>query len=177
MFGREFVAGWLAMVVIGTGYLFGSSVGLTARVLVMTGYEKRVMWAKIGATAATIAGGAAMAPVFGIMGAAVATATGIVLVNAVTDFLVRRLLGSWPYNRQYLKPLAAGLLAAGWALLLRWALPLPDGLVAILVFGPTFLALFAALTVALGLSDSDRQSLMAFWAAVRRNIGIERSGA
>ena len=106
-----------------------------------------------------------------------ATATGIVVVNALTVFLVRRLLGSWPYNRQYLKPLAAGLLAAGGALLLRWALPLPDGLAAILVLGPTFLALFAALTVALGLSDSDRQFLMAFWAAVRRNIGIERSDA
>ncbi len=177
VFGGEFVAGWLAMVVIAAGYLFGSSVGLTARVLVMTGNEKKVMWAKIAATAATIAGGAAMAPVFGIMGAAVATATGIVLVNALTVFLVRRLLGVWPYNRHYLKPLAAGLLAAGGALLLRWALPLPDGLAAILVLGPTFLTLFAALIVALGLSDSDRQFLRAFWTAVRRNIGIGRAGA
>lgn len=35
------------MVVIASGYLFGSSVGLTARILVMTGHEKRVIWAKI----------------------------------------------------------------------------------------------------------------------------------
>jgi len=94
-------------------------------------------------------------------------------VNALTVFLVRRLLGTWPYNRHYLKPLAAGLVAVGGAVLLRWALPLPDGLAAILVLGPTVLALFAALTVALGLSD--RQFLMAFWVAVRRNTG--KSGA
>jgi len=171
VFGKEFVAGWLAMVVIAAGYLFGSSVGLTARVLVMTGNEKKVMWAKIAATTATIAGGAALAPVFGIMGAAVATATGIVVVNALTVFLVRRLMGSWPYNRQYLKPLAAGLLAVGGTLLLRWALPVPDGLPAVLVFGPAFLALFAALTASLGLSDSDRQFLTSLWAAVRRTAG------
>jgi len=171
VFGSQFVAGWLPMVVIAAGYLFGSSVGLTARVLVMTGHEKRVMWAKIAATAATIAGGAAMAPVFGIMGAAVATAAGLFLVNALTVVFVRRLLGSWPYNRQYLKPLVAGLLAAGGALLLRWALPVPDGLPAVLAFGPTFLALFAALTASLGLSDSDRQFLASLWAAVRRTAG------
>jgi len=35
------------MVVIAAGYLFGPSMGLTARILVMTGHEKRVMWAKI----------------------------------------------------------------------------------------------------------------------------------
>jgi len=44
------------MVVIAAGNLFGSSVGLTARILVMTGHEKRAMWAKIVAT--TIVGGA-----------------------------------------------------------------------------------------------------------------------
>jgi O-antigen/teichoic acid export membrane protein len=177
VFGTDFVAGWLAMVVIAAGYLFGSSVGLTARVLVMTGHEKRVMWAKVATTVVTIAAGAAMAPVFGIMGAAVATATGLFLVNALTVFFVRRLLGSWPFNWLYLKPLAAGLLAAGGASLSRWALPLPDGLPTILVIGPIFLALFAVLTVALGLGDSDRQFLLAFWSAVRRNTGIGRSGA
>jgi hypothetical protein len=45
------------------------------------------------------------------------------------------------------------------------------------VIGPIFLALFAVLTVALGLGDSDRQFLLAFWSAVRRNTGIGRSGA
>lgn len=171
VFGSEFVAGWLAMVVIAGGYLFGSSVGLTARVLMMTGHEKRVMWSKIGATTATLAGGAALTPVFGLMGAAVATAAGIFLVNSLTVFYVKRMLGEWPYNRYYLKPLAAGLLAAGATMLLRWALPLPDGLVAVLVLGPTFLAIFAALNVALGLSESDRQFLSPYWAMLRRTVG------
>jgi hypothetical protein len=42
------------------------------------------------------------------------------------------------------------------------------------VLGPTFLALFAVVIVALGLSDSDRQFLMAFWTAVRRVSGTGR---
>jgi hypothetical protein len=95
-------------------------------------------------------------------------------VNALTVFLVRRLPGSWPYNRLCLKSLAAGLLAALGVSLLRWALALPEGIVAALVLGPTFLALFAVVIVALGLSDRDRQLSMAFWTAVRRVSGTGR---
>jgi len=141
VFGNEFVAGWLAVAVIAAGYLVSSSVGLTAR-----------RWRPSSAS----------------WGAALATATGLSLVYALTVFLVRRLRGSWPYNRLYLKSLAAGLLAALGVSLLRWALALPEGVVAALVLGPTFLALFAVVIVALGLSDSDRQFSMAFWTAVRR---------
>jgi len=148
VFGNEFVAGWLAVAVIAAGYLVSSSAGLTAR-------RWRPSSTSWGA-------------------AALATATGLSLVNALTVFLVRRLRGSWPYNRLYLKSLAAGLLAALGVSLLRWALALPEGVVAALVLGPTFLALFAVVIVALGLSDSDRQFSMAFWTAVRRVSGTGR---
>jgi len=135
------------VVVIAAGCLFSSSVGLTAR-----------RWLPSSAS----------------WGAASATATGLFLVNALTVFLVRRLPGSWPYNRLYLKSLAAGLLLAalGVSLLKWWALP--EGIVAALVLGPAFLALFAVVIVALGLSDSDRQFSMAFWTAVRRVSGTGR---
>jgi hypothetical protein len=44
-----------------------------------------------------------------------------------------------------------------------------------LVLAPVFGAVFAALILALRLSESDRQFLGSFWAAVRRTTG--KSGA
>jgi hypothetical protein len=74
----------------------------------------------------------------------------------------------WPYSRQYLKPIMAGLLAAIAIFLVRDLLPLSTGLLAILVLAPLYLAGFTALLLGLGLSSSDRQFLRAIWMAVRR---------
>lgn len=168
VFGDQFVPGWPAMVVIAGAQLFGASVGLTGRVLAMTGRQKVVMRARLASAFTSLAAGVALIPLYGIIGAAVATAAGLVVANALTVLSVRRLLGVWPYSRQFLKPLVAGLLAVGGVLLARWALPLPEGFLAILVLAPMFMVLFVALIVALRLSESDRQFLRSFWTAVRR---------
>lgn len=168
VFGDEFVPGWPAMVLIAGAQLFNSSVGLTGRVLAMTGHQKIVMYSTVGATVAAVAASFALIPFYGLMGAAAATAIAIVLANVATLFAVRRLLGFWPYTRWYVKPIIAGVLAAPLAYLGKLALPVPPGALTILVLGPLFLLGFAALILALGLSPSDRQFLGAFWTAVRR---------
>ncbi|PLS83631.1 MAG: hypothetical protein CYG60_21605 [Actinobacteria bacterium] len=176
VFGEKFVSGWPAMVIIATAGLFGASVGLTGRVLAMTGHEKTVMWARLGSALLSVVVGVALIPTYGLIGAAVAAATGIFLVNALTLFYLRRLLGFWPYNNQYLKPLLSGTLALGGAMLVGWALPLPAGLPTIAVLAPTFVVLFAAGVLVLRLSESDRQFLRTVWAAIRRNT-VGRKGA
>lgn len=170
VFGAGFVPGWPVLTVIAFGYLFASSVGLTGRMLAMTGHERRLMWSRVVATAASLAAGAAAAPVFGLLGAAVAAAAGLILVNALTLFSVRRLLGFWPYDRLYFKPSVAAVLAAGGAWLAKLALGPPQGLVAVFTIGPLFLLLFAALIVALRLSESDRQFLGSYREAVGRKL-------
>ncbi len=169
VFGEGFVSAWPALIVISGAQLFSASVGLAGRVLVMTGHQMLVMWTRVGAAAASIAGGVALAPFYGIFGAAVGTAVGLVLANVVTLFFVERRLGFWPYGRQNLKPVAAALLAAGATLLARQALPLPGGIPALAVLGAVFMVVFVGTIVPLGLNDSDRRFLEAFWAAIRRN--------
>ena len=170
IFGEEFVVGWPVLIVVATAQLFSSSVGVAGRILTMTGNEKRAMWQRIIATAVALAGGAALVPLYGIIGAAVAAATGLVAVNALSLFAVRQLLGFWPYNRKYLKPLAAGFLASGALLAAQWTLQPSGGIVAIAVLSPIFLALFTAFNVALRLSESDQQLLGAVRSAMRLRI-------
>jgi O-antigen/teichoic acid export membrane protein len=170
VFGAEFVWGWPVIVLVAAAQLFNSSTGPTFRVLAMTGHQKIAMFAILGATAAAVVLNLVLIPVFGIFGAAVATAATTVLASAVTLFFVRRLLDLWPYSARYVKPVIAGLLAAASVYLAKLILPAYAGLPALLVFTPLFLAVFLALLVALGLSSSDRQFLASFWAAVRRNV-------
>ena len=170
VFGEEFVSGWPVIVVIAAAQLFSSSVGPTVRILAMTGYQRVVMFVTLGSAAAAVILNLLLVPVFGMFGAAAATAAAMVLVNAMTLLYVRRFLGFWPYSAQYAKPVVAGLLAAVSVYLVRVLLPVEEGSIALLVFAPLFLAVFVALLVALGLSPSDRQFLASFWAAVRRSV-------
>jgi O-antigen/teichoic acid export membrane protein len=171
IFGSTFVAGWPVLVLIAIAHTFSSSVGPTNRILAMTGRQNIFMVAILSSTAVSLASSVPLVYLYGAVGAAVATAAGIVLFNVVSVLLVRRLLGVWPYNSQYLKPLAAGSLGAAVVLLARLVLTLPEGLPAILVFSPLFLLAYAALPLTLGLDANDRQFLESIWAAVRRRIG------
>lgn len=178
--GPEFVPGWVVLVVVAAAQLFNSSVGPTQRVLAMTRHQKVLMAATAGSALVGVAASFALIPGYGILGAAAATATAIVLMNAITLLSVRRLLGFWPYDRRYAKPIAAGVLAAAAVYLVGLAAPVPGGIQALLVFAPLFLVFYAGLLVLLGLGKSDRQLLAALWAPARRaarRIAGRRAGA
>ncbi len=172
VFGKEFVPGWTALITIAAAQLFSSSVGLTARLLAMTGHQKVVVVATVGSTVVGVAVTIALVPSYGFQGAAAATAAAVVSSNIITLLSVRRFMGFWPYDNRYLRPLAAGILAVSGAYALKLALPLPAGIPNILVLTPVFLAGYFALLFAFGLSPSDRQLLDTLRAAARRKTGL-----
>ncbi len=169
-FGEDFVVGWPVIVIVAAAQLFNSSVGPTARVLAMTGRQRMVMIATVSSAIVAVIANLLLVPSYGIFGAAVATATALVVSNTLSLFFVRRFLGFWPYERRYVKPLAAGAAACGAVYVARFALPGYEGLQALALFTPLFLATFFVVLVLIGLSPSDRQFLSSFWLAVRRNL-------
>jgi len=171
IFGSEFVAGWPVLVLIAIGLMFSSSVGPTNRVLAMTGHQKIFMTAILSSTVVTLTSSVPLVYLYGAVGAGIATAAGIVVFNVASVLFVRRLLGVWPYNIRYLKPLAAGGLGVAVVLLARLLLTPPEGVPAILVFSPLFLIAYVALNLTLGLDANDKQFLGSIWAAVRRKLG------
>jgi O-antigen/teichoic acid export membrane protein len=170
VFGPEFVVGWPVMVMFSGAQLYSSSVGPTNRVLAMTGNQRIFLLVILVSTVVSLAGSVALVPRYGAMGAAVATVTAVVLFNTASVLFVRRLLGVWPYNRQYLKPILAGGLAAAVVLIVRPVLSLPQGPYAILVLGPLFMLGYTASMLALGLNRTDKQFLRSVWAALGRNV-------
>ncbi len=168
VFGDQFIVGWSAMVISAGGWLFAASIGATNRVLLMTGHQRVYMFAMVAAAVTGIVASFALVPILGILGAALSDAGTTVLANTITLIAVRRKMNLWPYTRQYLKPLIASMLAAAATLLVKIFVPLPEGILSILLIAPLFAAIFGVTLVSLGLYPSDRQLLSTVWVAVRQ---------
>jgi O-antigen/teichoic acid export membrane protein len=165
LFGPGFEAGWPVLPIVAAAGLFASSVGPTARILAMTGHQKAVLLATVLSVLSAAALNALLVPPFGMIGASIATAAALVLANALTVYFVVVRLGLSPYSVLYVKPIAAGFLAAVAILGLRAFLPLAS-LSALLLYVPVFAAIFIAGLLMLGLSPSDRGFVDAFFAAL-----------
>jgi O-antigen/teichoic acid export membrane protein len=162
IFGRDFTAGWTALTIVAAAQLYSSSVGPTPRMLAMTGNQNVAMVATAAAAVTGLGASFGLVPGLGILGAALGLAAAIITENTATLVAVRRRLGFWPYNQGWLKPLAAGLLAAVAAYLAKLVLPLPGVLATITVVGAVFGLGYLALLLLFGLTDTDREFLGAF---------------
>jgi len=95
-FGAEFAAAYPALVVLCLGQLVNASFGSVGSLLNMTGYEKDTFQGIAIGAFVNVALNFALTPVWGIMGAAVATAVTLVVWNLVMWRKVRLRLGIEP---------------------------------------------------------------------------------
>ncbi|MDQ4107039.1 MAG: flippase, partial [Actinomycetota bacterium] len=166
--GEGFTAGWTALVLVAGAQLFSTSVGPAPRMLAMTGNQNVVMAATVVGASAGVAVCFALIPAYGLLGAAYGASAAIVTENVLTVAAVKRRIGYWAYSPQFLKPLAAGALAAGAVYLLKLAVPLSALMTTVAVVGGVFGALYLLLLLLFGLSDTDREFLRAFLDVARR---------
>jgi O-antigen/teichoic acid export membrane protein len=162
IFGADFTAGWTALIIVAAAQLYSSSVGPTPRMLAMTDNQNVAMVATAAAAITGVVVSLALVPGLGILGAALGMSAAIITENTATLVAVRRRLGFWPYNWAWLKPLAAGLIAAAAAYLAGLMLPLPGVLATIAVVGVVFGIGYLVLLMFFGLNDTDREFLGAF---------------
>ncbi len=162
IFGADFTAGWTALIIVAAAQLYSSSVGPTPRMLAMTDNQNVAMVATAAAAITGVVVSLALVPGLGILGAALGMSAAIITENTATLVAVRRRLGFWPYNWAWLKPLAAGLIAAAAAYLAGLMLPLPGVLATIAVVGVVFGIGYLVLLMLFGLNDTDREFLGAF---------------
>ena len=93
LFGPDFVAGYPVMVILAIGQLARASIGPAERVVNMLGQQRRCAFAYAVAFAFNIAACLLLAPVYGAIGAAMATAGAFVIESALLYMIARRGLG------------------------------------------------------------------------------------
>jgi O-antigen/teichoic acid export membrane protein len=95
-FGLEFSAGYWPLLIFGAGQLFSAGTGSVGLMLSMTGHERDTLWVALFSALANVILNFALIPLFGISGAATATATSILIRNVIMGVQVHRRLGLVP---------------------------------------------------------------------------------
>jgi len=101
VFGDDFEMGYLAVLILALGQLVNAVVGSVGALLNMTGLERDSLKGLVLASCFNVLGNLVLIPIYGINGAALATAGSVVILNVVLWSFVRKRLGinSFAFSR------------------------------------------------------------------------------
>jgi O-antigen/teichoic acid export membrane protein len=175
VFGEGFSGGATALSILALGQLVNVGTGTVAGVLAMIGRARMSVLNSVVFLGLSLVLDFLMIPPWGILGAAIANATSLAAVNVLRVIQIRQVLGIFPYDRRFLRPLGAGLI--GWAVALLLPLagldPLPRLALRVLVLGLVYLGALAAF----GIDPVDREVARAFRDRLRRQPVASRPAA
>lgn len=91
LFGSDYTVAATALTILAFGYLANGSVGLTSDFLKSSGHTKPIMYTTTAALITNIGLNILLIPIYGIMGAAIATASSIIALNLLNYLIVWKL--------------------------------------------------------------------------------------
>jgi O-antigen/teichoic acid export membrane protein len=156
IFGRDYVGGATALILLAWANLVNASAGICGVVIDMSGNTSLKLFNSVVVTVLSLGLSVLLIPTWGLVGAAVAALVAAIVVNLlrlVEVFFVFRLL---PYNLGFLKPILAGLVALIVAWAIRQSFATETDLFYTLINSILLLAIYAGVILALGLSQEDR---------------------
>jgi O-antigen/teichoic acid export membrane protein len=167
-FGHDFEAGWPILIIGTLGQLVNCGVGSVGYLLLMSGNQKRLMKVEIAMGVVMVVLSAALVPVWGMMGSAIAAAVVNVGMNAWNLIEVRRALGLSPYNRSYFGLLPPTIAVFAMTLVLkRYSIVFHHDWLAVGIALAMAYTLFALMIFIKGLNADDRLIASAIWLRVR----------
>ena len=104
LFGAEFTSGYGALVILLVGQLINSLAGPVGFLMTMTGHQKEVSFVTVICFLLNVLLNVALIPIWGMHGAAVATAVTIILFNLVLYILVQRHIHVDPTVLSFFRP-------------------------------------------------------------------------
>jgi O-antigen/teichoic acid export membrane protein len=157
VFGKSFAEGAPALVLMGLVNFVNVATGMCGTILDMTGHTRMKLVNSVVRVSVGILANFMLIPRYGITGAAMAALIHEVIANLLPLVEVWFLYRILPYSWAFLKPLAAGIAAAGVTLLVRAWLPAPDQLLSLFLQILSMLGVYALAIQLLGLSLEERQ--------------------
>ncbi len=173
VFGPEFMEGTPVVLVLTIGSFLNGATGTIGLMLQMSDYERVVLLDNVAVAVLNVGLNLWLIPIYGPLGAAIATAVSVTLINAVQVMQVRTRLGMTPFDADLLRPLAAGVVAgvAGWGTAAGVAYVISplwmfDAVAGIAMTG----LVYAGAMIAIGLPRADWTVL----APILRRTGLDR---
>lgn len=122
-FGSAYRDGQLALSILVVGFMLSQALGLTGNFLTSVGKTKAHMYISAGTMVINVAVNLALIPIYGILGAAIATALAQVFNNSVQLYVIFRQFGIHPFARNYIVPSAL----MGLSITALYLAPIPIG--------------------------------------------------
>jgi O-antigen/teichoic acid export membrane protein len=171
LFGKGFVPGAPALAILAVGQLVNVGTGTVAGVLAMIGRVKLSVLNALLFLGLSLALDVLLIPHWDLIGAAVASSTAVAAVNLLRLGQVRSILGILPYDRRFLRPVAAGVLSGA----LAWIIPYPrlDVLPRLMLEGFVLVLAYFGLLAMFGIDPVDREVAAALRARLRRRRSVE----
>ena len=111
MFGSEYISGAMVLSILAAGFFIDASTGPVSSIIQTFGRTKISMGCGFIGAGANFMLNFLLIPIYGITGAAIATASSYVLVNIVLLIFAYRIGRMQPYKMSYLKPLFASVIS------------------------------------------------------------------
>ncbi len=167
VFGDSFVAGSVALTIMAFGFLSTAAAGICGVIINMTGRTWLSMINSIGVLALTVALNLLLVPSMGVVGAAIAVAGTSIALNLARLLEVFALFRLSPYNKDFLKPILAGLGALAVTIALSRLLLTRPSLAHLAVNLAVLFVTYVVLILVLGLSREDRMVLERLYSRLR----------
>ncbi len=178
IFGHDFEAGWIVLVIGTIGQLVNSAVGSSGTMLYMTGHQRYLIRIQAAMALMIIVLNILLVPRWGIVGAISVAALANVAANLGYLLVVRRTLHLVPYNSSYFRLLLPGVAMLLTLFVVRetvssvWPAWLTAGAALLLAY-----LVFCGIVLAFGLDSDDRLIAQAIWGRVHGVISKTEENA
>lgn len=156
IFGEEFSSGALVLIIVSIGTLINASTGICSAMIVMTGHSRISLINSLIVISLSVILNLLLIPLWGIIGAAVAAALSMAIISIIRLIEVHNLLGLWPYNIEFIKPLIASLISLSIMYLITQLIPANEKIYIVLLEIIILWATYFSVIFLLGLSAEDR---------------------
>lgn len=162
VFGSEFLDGANVLRVLAVSQLIFIMTGPSGLILTMTGYPRLNLMNAILTIIITLALDFWLIPKIGALGAAIAGAISILVVNLLRLIEVYIVLHIQPYDRAVFKPIIAGSVAGMSLIGAGFLLPALSGVFQLIFLGGILVLVYLLILLLLGFEDNDNVIFLAF---------------
>ncbi len=182
MFGSVYSQGWPALAILALGFCIFYTLNAVRSMLQPLAKTKFVLYNTIAAAVLNIFLNIFLIPLFGIVGAALATALSYIFWSSLAFFEVYAAIKIHPFSKAFWKPTIASLLAAALFFTGKRIIPpidsyqFPLKLILLVVAGAAFLAVYATILIGIkGLQQEDIEILKAIESKTGMKIAFVRN--
>jgi O-antigen/teichoic acid export membrane protein len=170
VFGEQYRDGAAALAILAVGQLLNTAAGPLGQLINMSGRPYITMLNNFGVALLNVASCWVLIPRYGLVGAALSTASALTLVNLIKLVQVHHIFGMSPWRADTLNVVAAAAMACAVALPVAVLVPWPDPVSQAFVSASVLVGSYGVFVWAVGLDEEDAALFAAGTARLRRRL-------